>query len=195
MAESLSIAFLVLLENLTPTERAVFILREVFGYEFAEIALMVEKAETNCRQILARARHRIQERQPRFEASPAEAEELIQKFQHAVQTGDLEDLLETLSKDVVLISDGGGKARAVLRPIVGADRVGRLLIGAARKFGTKTQELQHAFVNGLPGSVSFEGDRTLRVIAFGISAGRIRSLFIITNPEKLQRVTRTMHFH
>jgi RNA polymerase sigma-70 factor (ECF subfamily) len=189
LSESLSMAFLVLLESLSPTERAVFVLREVFNYEFSEIALMVEKSEANCRQILARARKSVDERRPRFSASPEDAEQLIQRFQQAVVTGDMGGLLDLLSRDVVLLSDGGGKARAVLRPIVGADPVSRLLVGATRKFGSKTQKLYTAAVNGLAGSVSFEGNRALRVIAFGIEGGRIHSLFIITNPDKLRHLT------
>ena len=191
LSDSLSLAFLVLLESLTPTERAVFVLREVFNYEFSEIAPIVEKTEENCRQILARARRRVDERRPRFDASPEEAERLIQEFERAVQTGNLDALLALLSRDVVLVSDGGGKARAVLRPIMGADPVARLLIGAARKFGSKTQVLRHTEVNGLPGTLSFEGDRTLRVIAYGIRDGRIHSLFIITNPDKLRHISRS----
>ena len=189
LSDSLSLAFLVLLESLTPTERAVFVLREVFNYEFAEVALMVEKSETNCRQILARARKSVEERRPKFEASPEEAEQLIQKFEQAVLTGNVDDLLRVLAKDVVLVSDGGGKARAVLRPIVGADAVARLLVGATRKFGSKTQVIHHTAVNGLPGTVSFDGGRVLRVLAFGIRDGRIQSLFIITNPDKLRHVS------
>ena len=190
LSDSLSLAFLVLLESLTPTERAVFVLREVFNYEFADIAPIVEKTEANCRQILARARKSVEERRPRFDVSPEEAEQLIQQFEQAVLTGNLENLLNLLAKDVVLVSDGGGKARAVLRPILGADPVARLLIGAAKKFASKTQVLRHAMVNGLPGTVAFENERPIRVLAFGIRGGRIRSLFIVTNPDKLRHLTR-----
>src|SRR5579859_2301937 len=130
LSDSLSLAFLVLLESLTPTERAVFVLREIFNYEFADIAPIVEKTEATCRQILSRARKSVEVRRPRFDASPEQAEQLIQQFQEAVITGNLENLLNLLSKDVVLVSDGGGKAPAVLRPILGADHVARLLIGA-----------------------------------------------------------------
>lgn len=188
LSDSLSLAFLVLLENLNPTERAVFILREVFGYDFSEIAPIVEKTEENCRQILTRARKHIDSRRPRFDTSPEKAEELITNFQQAVLTGNMDDLLNLLAKDVVLVSDGGGKARAVLRPISGADHVARLLIGATQKFGSKTQVLRHARVNGLPGSVSFEGDSAIRVMAFGVRGGRIQSLFIVTNPDKLRHL-------
>jgi RNA polymerase sigma-70 factor (ECF subfamily) len=188
LSDSLSLAFLVLLESLTPTERAVFVLREVFNYEFSEIGPIVEKTEANCRQILARARKSVEERRPRFEATPEEAEQLIQKFEQAVQTGNLDDLLNLLAKDVVLVSDGGGKATAVLRPILGVDHVARLLIGATRKFGVRSQVLHHTAVNGLPGSVSFVGGHVLRVVAFGIRNAHIHSLFIITNPDKLSHI-------
>ncbi len=190
LADSMSLAFLVILESLTPTERAVFVLREVFSYDFSEIAPIVEKTESNCRQILARARKRVEERRPRFDASPEEAEVLIKQFEQAVQTGQLEELLKVLAKDVVLTSDGGGKARAVLRPILGADAVARLLIGAAKKFGSKTQVLRHFVINGLPGTISFEQDRILRVLCFGIRDNRIQSLYIVTNPDKLRHLPR-----
>jgi len=188
LADSLSFAFLVLLESLAPTERAVFLLREVFSYEFGEIAAIVEKTEANCRQILARARKHIDERRPRFEASPEEAEQLIQRFHEAVLTGQMDQLLSVLAKDVALVSDGGGKARAVLRPILGADPVARLLIGVVKKFGSKTQVLRNVTVNGLPGTISFDHGHAARVMAFGIRDGRVHSLFIITNPEKLQHL-------
>jgi RNA polymerase sigma-70 factor (ECF subfamily) len=190
LSDSLSLAFLVILENLTPTERAVFVLREVFSYEFAEIAPIVEKSEANCRQILARARRRVDERQPRFEAAPQDAENLINQFEHAIQTGDLDSLLAVLAKDVVFVSDGGGKARAVLRPISGADHVGRLLIGAAKKFGSKTQVLRHVIINNLPGTISCDQGRILRVLCFGIRDNRICSIYVIANPDKLRHLPR-----
>ncbi len=189
LADSLSLAFLILLESLTPTERAVFVLREVFNYEFSDIAPIVEKAESNCRQILARARKRIGERQPRFDASVEDAERLIQRFGQVMQNGNVEELLQLLAKDVVLVSDGGGKARAVLRPIYGRDRVARLLIGAKRKFGSKTQVTREARINGLPGMISVEDGPVLRVVALGIREGQIHSLFIITNPDKLRHAS------
>jgi RNA polymerase sigma-70 factor (ECF subfamily) len=188
LADSLSLAFLVILESLTPTERAVFVLREVFNYDFSQIAPIVEKSESNCRQILVRARKSVEERRPRFDASPEAAENLIQQFERAVQTGNLEKLLELLAEDAVLTSDGGGKATAVLRPILGADRVARLLIGVARKYGSKTQVLRHFFINGLPGTISFDQDRILRVLCFGIRDNRIHSLFIVANPDKLRHL-------
>jgi RNA polymerase sigma-70 factor, ECF subfamily len=188
LSDSLSLAFLVLLESLAPTERAVFILREVFNYEFFEIAPIVEKTESNCRQILTRARKSIEERRPRFDVSPESAEQLIQQFEEAIETGNLDNLLQLLAEDVVLVSDGGGKARALLRPILGADHVARLLIGAAKKFGTGPQVRRRALINGLPGTISFENNRLARVLAFGIRNRRIQSLFIIANPDKLRHL-------
>jgi len=192
LADSLSLAFLVVLENLSPTERAVFILREVFSYEFSDVALIVEKSEANCRQILTRARKHIEERSPRFDTLPEQAEQLLQQFEQSILTGNMQGLLDLLAKDVVLVSDGGGKARAVLRPIHGADHVSRLLIGAAQKFGSKTQVLRHTTVNGLPGTVSFDGGRVIRVVALGIRDGRIQSVFIVTNPDKLRRLPQSV---
>src|SRR5262249_31582252 len=156
----------------------------------AEIAPIVEKTELNCRQILARARKRVEERRPRFDASPEEAERLIQQFEKTVQTGDLENLLKLLANDVVLTSDGGGKAGAVLRPILGADNVARLLIGARKRFGSNTQVLRHFAINGLPGIISFDQGQVLRVLCFGIRDNRIQSIYIVTNPDKLRHLPR-----
>ena len=188
LADSLSLAFLVLLETLTPTERAVFVLREVLGHEFAEIARTVNRSEVNCRQILARARKHIGQRRTRFEATPEQAERLMAEFQRAVRQGETEQLLAVLAADVVLVTDGGGKARALMRPIRGADTLARVVIAAVRKFGTRPETVRRATVNGLPGIVSFDGEAATRVMAFGIRDGRIAAVFIITNPDKLRHL-------
>jgi RNA polymerase sigma-70 factor, ECF subfamily len=190
LADSLSLAFLVLLETLTPTERAVFILREVLNCEYSEIAPIVKRSEVNCRQVLARARKHIEERRPRFDASPEQAEELMLRFQRAVINGEIESLLSILASDVVLVSDGGGKAPALLTPIQGAESLARVVVSGTRRFRSKTEEVKQATVNGLPGLVSFEGNRAVRVMAFGISGKRIHMLFVITNPDKLRHLTR-----
>jgi RNA polymerase sigma-70 factor (ECF subfamily) len=190
LADTLSLAFLVLLETLTPTERAVFILREGFDLEFSEIADVVDKSETNCRQILTRARKRIDERRPRFETSPEAAQKLVAPFMEAVRKGELETLLATMANDVVLVTDGGGKARAVSRPVHGAEPIAKLLINVTRQYGSRVEHRRPAMINGLPGFVSFDGDRVLRVMAFGIRDGRIHALFVITNPDKLRHIVR-----
>jgi|SRR5918994_3563945 RNA polymerase sigma-70 factor (ECF subfamily) len=131
--ETLSMAFLVLLESLTPVEWAVFLRREVFNYDYEEISRLVRKAETNCRQITRWARETVAARRPRFEASPEQEERLAGSFLEACLSGDMEALLPLLSEDVTLYSDGGGKARAALKPIHSADKVARLLLGVLRK--------------------------------------------------------------
>ena len=190
LADSLSMAFLILLETLNPTERAVFILREVIGYEFSEIAPVVGKDEVNCRQILARARRRVEERRPRFDASPEQAEALLTGFHEAVKNGDLDRLLDLLAEDVVFVSDGGGKAKAFLQPVHGAAAIARPMINASRKFTLLTEEVEHAIVNGMPGLVTFDGGRAIRVMAFGILGNKIQSIFVIANPDKLRHLVR-----
>jgi RNA polymerase sigma-70 factor, ECF subfamily len=188
LADTLSLAFMVLLETLTPTERAVFILREGFDREFAEIAGIVEKSEANCRQILTRARKRIYERRPRFAASPEDAENLIAPFMQAVRNGDLEALLATMASDVVLVADGGGKARALPRPLHGAEPVAKLLINVTRQVDARTENRRQVIVNGLPGFVFVGGDGLPRVMAFGIQNNLIQALFVIANPDKLRHL-------
>ena len=188
LADTLSLGFLVLLENLTPTERAVFILREGFDLEFTDVAGIVEKSEANCRKILTRARKRIQERRPRFDAPGDAAAKLVAPFMDAVRTGNLETLLATMAKDVVLVTDGGGKARALSRPVHGPEPIANLLINIARQYGSKVEDRRPATINGLPGLVVVEDGRVLRVMAFGIHDGLIQALFVITNPDKLRHL-------
>jgi RNA polymerase sigma-70 factor (ECF subfamily) len=190
LADSLSLAFLVLLETLSPTERAVFILREGFDCEFSDIAQIVEKSEANCRQILARARKRIDERRPRYDVSRTDAEKLVAPFVAAVRNGDLETLIASMSDNVVLVQDSGGKAGALLRPIHGAKPIARVLINVLRKLGSAKGEVRPATINGLPGFVRFEDGRAQGLLAFGIAGGRIQALFSITNPDKLRHLNR-----
>jgi RNA polymerase sigma-70 factor, ECF subfamily len=155
MADSLSMALLVLLETLSPVERAVFLLREVFDYGYDEIAAIVGKSEANCRQIALRARRQVEARKPRFEASRRRREELARRFLEAVGEGDTEGLIGLLAADVVAYADGGGKTRTFTRPVYGRERIARLLPG----FGTwlellGAQEMRFAEVNGQPGALS-----------------------------------------
>lgn len=151
--ESLSLAFLVLLERLTPVERAVFLLREVFEFEYEAIARIVEKSEANCRQVVRRARQHLAERRPRFDTSPQEREQMTRLFAQSCATGDLSALLALLADDIVLYSDGGGKARAALNPILGPDKVARYMLGV---LGKLPPDFAAAFatVNGQPAIVS-----------------------------------------
>ena len=185
-ADTLSLAFLVLLESLSPVERAVFLLREVFGYEYAKIAEFVGKSEDNCRQLAARARRHVEERKPRFEASRREREELARRFFEAAEEGDTEGLLGLLSADVVLYGDGGGKVAAVPYPLYGRERVGKVLLGFGRQmrqFGLTTRPVE---VNGQPGIVVLDPEgRLVYVSTLDIAGGQVQSVRSILNPDKL----------
>ena len=186
--DSLSMAFLVLLESLTPVERAVFLLREVFGYEYAEVGSLVGKSEANCRQISRRARQSVAARRPRFESSPEQEERLTEGFLHASLEGDMKALLELLSEDVTLYSDGGGKTRAALNPIYGANKVARFLAGILGKIPPDFA-VRKARVNGRPGFVSYLGDGSPQsVVTFDVLEGRVKTIRLVVNPEKLENV-------
>lgn len=186
--ESLSMAFLVLLESLTPTERAIFLMREVFGYEYEEIARTVGKSETNCRQIARRARQLVLARRPRFDSSPEQEERLISGFLQASLAGDMEALLTLLSEDVTLYSDGGGKTRAALNPIQGADKVARFFAGILHK-APPGFTVRRTSINGRPGLVGYFADgRPQSVFTLEVAEGCIRTIRLVVNPEKLGTV-------
>jgi RNA polymerase sigma-70 factor, ECF subfamily len=186
MNDSLSLAFLALLQRLSPVERAVFLLREVFDYGYDEISGIVRKSEDNCRQIFARARKRIGEGKPRFDVSPRERQELAARFFAAAQQGKLDSLVEFLAADAAFYGDGGGKAHAYPRPIMGRDRVGKALYSlfkAARMFNVSVRA---ALVNGQPGALTFDADgRLISVLALDIADGAIQAAYSIVNPDKL----------
>jgi RNA polymerase sigma-70 factor, ECF subfamily len=185
LAESLSIAFLRLLESLSPAERVAFLLREVFDSEYAEIAATLDTTEANCRQMVTRARKRLRDGQPRFSVDRSRHQEALQQFLTACATGDLSQLAATLSEDVVFYSDGGGKVAAAVNPIAGQDRVARFLVGVARK-GASALRAQFADVNGEAGALLFDGNRLSAVLAIQLNEdGRIHGVFLIGNPEKL----------
>lgn len=185
--ESLSMAFLVLLESLTPTERAVFLLREVFDYDYGEISRLVGKSEANCRQIARRARQSVAARRPRFERSAEQEEHLVERFLEACASGDMEGLVSLLSDDITLWSDGGGMVRAALNPIYGSDRVGRFLLGILREVPPDFVTRQGQ-INGEPGIVGYAGGHPMGVLTLDILDGRIRAIRIVVNPEKLRAV-------
>jgi RNA polymerase sigma-70 factor (ECF subfamily) len=186
-ADSLSMAFLVLLESLTPVERAVFLLREVFDYGYDEIAEVVGKSEDNCRQIAVRARRQIEAKKPRFEASRKRREELARRFFDAVTNGDTEGLLGLLAADVVAYGDGGGKSPAYPQPIYGRDQVARVLVGGAQyvaRLGATALRL--AIVNGQPGALLLDRrGRPVLAVSLDIANGQVQTLRGVSNPEKL----------
>lgn len=189
---SLSMAFLMLLERLTAVERAVFLLREVFDYEYAEVAGMVGQSEVNCRQILKRAKEHIAEGRPRFDVSPEQRERLLQQFLEATAQGDMQGLLALLSEDVVLYTDGGGKATAVPNPIHGAERVARFFFGAREKLMPRDVVRRIAEINGQPGVVVYHQGRVFGVLTMDVAEGRVRNIYIVRNPDKLEGLARLL---
>ena len=187
LADSLSLAFLVLLENLSPAERAVFLLREVFEYGYPEIAQAVDKNEANCRQTLHRARQKLTKRPRRFDATPDQIAALIERFQAAAVGGDMGKLLELLTEDVTVWSDGGGKVAAALNPVFGASNVARLFIGLTRDLPS-TFTARATTVNGQPGVVNYVEGRPHSVITVDLDDDKISAFRIIVNPDKLRRV-------
>ena len=187
LADSLSMAFLLLLETLTPTERAVFLLREVFDYDYVEVANIVEKSESNCRQISRRARQRVADRQPRFDVASREVSRMMERFLHAATTGDMDGLLSLLADDATLWSDGGGKVVAAINPIHGADKITRVFLGLLKK-APPGFTARLASINEQPGIITYVNGRPQSVSAFDVVDGKIHAVRVVVNPDKLRRV-------
>jgi RNA polymerase sigma-70 factor, ECF subfamily len=187
---SLSIAFLILLERLSPTERAVLLLREVFDYEYGEISSLLHRSEANCRQIVKRAKQHITQGRPRFEASREERQKLLHEFLNTSLSGDVEGLVALLANDVVLYTDGGGKATAVPNPIHGADAVARFFLGARAKLLPPNIARRVAEINGQPGVIAYQEGRPIGVPSLDVFDGKVRQVYIIRNPDKLYRLPR-----
>jgi len=188
-ADSLSLAFLVLLETLTPEQRAVFLLRDVFDYGYGEIAEIVEKSPDAVRQIAVRARRKVEEGRPRFEPSRELRDELADRFIAAAQEGELEGLEQLLAEDVALHGDGGGKVPALARPIHGRERTARTLGAWFRVAERVGLTLRPAQVNGQPGAVTLDPEGLLiSALAFEIADGRIQAIHSIVNPDKLRHL-------
>ena len=192
MSDSLSLAFLVLLERLSPDQRAVFLLRDVFDYPYDTIADIVGKGETAVRQLAVRARRHIEQDRPRFEASRREHEELARRFMTAARTGDLVGLEALLAHDVGLHADGGGKARALVHPVFGRHGVARAIVGWMRGLrGIEGYSIRPVEVNGHAGAVGLDGNqRVLHVMSLDIADGQIQGIRSIANPDKLRRFGR-----
>ena len=188
MEESISMAFMVLLEQLQPFERAVFLLREVFAYEFAEIATMLDKSEASCRRSFSRAKHHLHEHRPRFPASPQIHHQLLNGYFQAVQKGEMAPLMNLLSEDVTLWADGGGKIKqAALRPIRGRKAVARFSLGTKR-FWPENVRVVLEEVNGQAALIVRAGGQVISVLTIDVAEGQIQVIRVIANPEKLARV-------
>lgn len=186
MRESLSLAFLVVLEELSPIERAVFLLREVFDYDYPEIASFVGKKEAACRQIFSRARKHLSQRQTRQSASPDVHRRLLQGYLEAVRAGDSTRLMDLLADDVTLVADGGGKvAGAALHPVIGWSDVAQFSVGASRRFLPPTYDLELTEVNHQPAVIARAGGRALVVMTLEVEEGRVKTVRFMANPDKL----------
>jgi RNA polymerase sigma-70 factor (ECF subfamily) len=188
-SESLSMAFLLLLERLSPVERAVFLLHDVFSYGYDEVAGMVGKSQANVRQIAVRARRHVESGRPRFDASPEEGDALAGRFLDAISHGDVDGLMEMLAADAVVYGDGGGKAPQWSAPIVGADRVARLLAGMGGQLGELGITIRPRRVNGQPGAVFIGPDGGLiSVFSLDIIDGTVQTVRSVINPDKLRHL-------
>jgi RNA polymerase sigma-70 factor (ECF subfamily) len=192
LTESVSVAMLVVLESLTPDERAVFVLREVFGYSHAEIADTLGRSEASVRQLAHRAREHVQAHRPRFDVDGAQQREVTERFLAAAAGGDLAGLMSVLAPDVTLLTDGGGKARAALRPILGSDKVARFLvaIGGRPYLGVAPwdMDVHMAEINGTPGIMITSQGRALAAVTLSVANGRVTEIQLLANPDKLAAI-------
>jgi RNA polymerase sigma-70 factor (ECF subfamily) len=188
-ADSLSMAFLLLLERLSPVERAVFLLHDVFGYGYGEIAGIVGKSEGNCRQLGLRGRRHVSDHRPRFEASRRKREELADRFFRAVGHGDMDSLLTMLAEDAVVYGDSGGGSPSWPRPIAGRDRVGRLMVGLSRQMRELGITIRPTEINGQPGALFLDpGGRLTNVFVLDIVGGEVYMVRSVINPDKLHHL-------
>jgi RNA polymerase sigma-70 factor (ECF subfamily) len=190
IGEQVSLALLVVLETLSPLERAVFVLREVFGMSAGEVAAVLDRSEASVRQTAHRAREHVEARRPRFDADRRTQRAVTEQFFNAVAGGDVDGLMAVLSPEVVLVSDGGGKTKAALRPIAGAGKVARFLTAIAATGLATIPDLrvELADVNGQPGVVGWSGDQPVLVVSLAVAESRVERVFLVANPDKLAAV-------
>jgi RNA polymerase sigma-70 factor (ECF subfamily) len=188
LADSVSLAVLVVLESLSPLERAVFVLREAFGYPYADIAAMLDRAEPAVRQLAGRARKHVDERRPRYDVDPIRRRHLTERFLAAAGGGDLKELMSLLAPDVRLVGDSGGKAKAPLRVLESADHVARFIVGVAEK-GVPDISWRFLELNGGPAVIVLSDGKPDSVFQLDVLDGRIQSVYIIRNPDKLHALS------
>uniref|UniRef100_A0AAU3HSV4 RNA polymerase sigma-70 factor n=1 Tax=Streptomyces sp. NBC_01393 TaxID=2903851 RepID=A0AAU3HSV4_9ACTN len=187
LADSVSLAVLVVLESLSPLERAVFVLREAFGYPYADIAAVLDRGEPAVRQLAGRARKHVEERRPRYEVDPAERRDLTERFLAAAGEGDLEGLVSLLAPEARLIGDSGGRAQAPLRILDTAEKVGRFVVGVTKK-GVSGLSLRFLEVNGGLAVLALSDGKPDSIIQLDVADGRIQCVYIVRNPEKLMSI-------
>ncbi len=189
VAGDISIALMLALERLSPLERAAFLLRDVFDMDFKEIAAVLDRNETACRQLASRARANVRKDKPRFTVSPEENAKIADAFFTALRSGEAGALRDMLAAEATLHSDGGGRVPAARNILLGADRIARFFAGYARKgYLAKPQWKRRVFINGLPGEISLNGDGVLQTAALDIRGGRIAAIYVTRNPDKLRHI-------
>jgi RNA polymerase sigma-70 factor (ECF subfamily) len=192
LAEDISTALMLALERLSPSERAAFLLHDVFDTGYEEVASTLGRSEPACRQLVSRARAHVRSTHPRYTPSPEEHVRVLRAFGAAVLSGDVDALMQVLSEDAVLYADGGGRVVSALRPIHGDHRVARFLLGVLRKFPLgESVKVDEQVINGAPGFLIEEGGRAVQTMAFDLRDGRIAAVYVVRNPDKLTRVRAT----
>jgi len=190
LANDLSYAFMLTLERLSPLERAAFLLHDVFDMEFREVAATLGRSESACRQLASRARSNVQANRPSFKPTPEEESRLADAFVNAIRDGDVDALARVLAQDATFVSDGGGRATAVPKPLVGSELIAKAVIGFARLYNPRDYRTRRARVNGLPGFVvsSVQGELIQTIALEPDGDGRIKAIYVMRNPEKLRGV-------
>jgi RNA polymerase sigma-70 factor, ECF subfamily len=189
LADTVSMALLVALERLSPAERAAYLLHEVFDQDYGEIAKALDRSEAACRQLVSRAREHVQASRPRFSPNREQQQRLISAFFSAIRSGDVDAVKSLLTEDAVLLADGGGKVRAALNPIFGADRIARFFAGVATRY-TAPPQATPAEINGEPGFVILSSDNVYTTLSFEFEGDRIKTVYSVRNPDKLQSLYR-----
>ena len=187
LAESLSMALLVVLDKLNPVQRAVFLLREIYDYDYAAISAIVERSEENCRKIAQRARDLVRKTRPKFERVSAGQAHLVNQFVNAVTSRDMRKIESMLAKDAVMYSDGGGKVSASRKPIPGSEKIAKFLVGI-QKGAVQSYRIDFREINGEPGMIFWVEDRVFNVWSFHIEEGKIKSIYVVLNPDKLRHL-------
>lgn len=187
--DSISMAFLVLLESLSASERAVFILREIFDYEYSEIASIIEKSEEACRKLFSRAKKHLSDSRPRFEPDPKQHETMLLNFMQAISVGNLDNLITMLADDAVMIGDGGNKRGAATRPVYGGNNIAKFFIGTRRFYMDMNLVPQIKVVNGFPAIILYQQDEQVySVVTLEIVAGKIKQIHLVSNDDKLKHI-------
>ncbi|MBV8216484.1 MAG: RNA polymerase sigma-70 factor [Verrucomicrobia bacterium] len=189
LADSISTAFILMLEALTPDERAVFILREAFDYNYGEISAILDKSVANCRRIACRAKEHLSQPDRRRPVDPAQAETLVRRFLSACRNGDVASLIAVLAEDSTLMTDGGGRVRAAPGPIRGSERIARFLFGIQANVPADA-EFRLEQVNAAKGILVLSADTPIAVLTFSVTDGQIATIYVVTNPDKLRHLTR-----